>query len=821
MTRNGLVVWVASCALVLVATARPQDLTAAPQQPSAETVAGYAQLMDTYCASCHSGGLANQTSLVPVPQLMDEVESDLSNIAAEVEVWEKVVRKLGGRMMPPPGMPAPGEADVEALVGFLSDQLDRAAAANPNPGTKALHRINRAEYGNAVRDMLGLEIDVAALLPPDVDAFGFDNIAEVMGTNPALMDRYLSAAWKISSAAIGDVTMSPTFFTSVNSSDLSQNDHIEGLPIGTRGGMYIEYNFPVDGEYVIKSTLFENTVDVTRGLVQEHDLEVTLDGARVKLVRFGGFVDEAPAYLRPALTASEIYKRFETRVQVEGGPHRVGVAFLKKSSAVTHNILQPFLREHIDPISPVGIPALEAVTIEGPFNVTGPGNSPSRQTIFTCYPDAETESAACAEEILTSIARKAYRRPLSQPETDTVMGFYRTEIDKGSTFDASIQTGLAYILVSPQFMFRFERDPEGVPPGSIYRISDLEMASRLSFFLWSSIPDDELIDLAMEGRLQEPEVLDQQVRRMLEDERSAALGANFAGQWLYLRNIPSTSPDADIFADFDDNLRQSLLRETEMLFESMVREDRSIVDLLDSDYTFLNERLAKHYGVEGVYGDQMRRVPVSEEYRKGLLGQGSIQLINAYANRTSPVTRGKYVLTNILGTPPPPPPPNVPPLDEDPGVPLSMRARMEQHRSNPACFGCHSYMDPIGLALENYDAIGRWRTEEAGVEIDPSGVIPVFRGAGPIDGPVALRDAIMSRSEQFVRTGVEMLMTYGLGRGLEASDMPIVRSIVRDAGSEDYRISSLVLGIVNSAPFQMRVARTASNEAIAENADLN
>ena len=706
MTRNGLVVWVASCALVLVATARPQDLTAAPQQPSAETVAGYAQLMDTYCASCHSGGLANQTSLVPVPQLMDEVESDLSNIAAEVEVWEKVVRKLGGRMMPPPGMPAPGEADVEALVGFLSDQLDRAAAANPNPGTKALHRINRAEYGNAVRDMLGLEIDVAALLPPDVDAFGFDNIAEVMGTNPALMDRYLSAAWKISSAAIGDVTMSPTFFTSVNSSDLSQNDHIEGLPIGTRGGMYIEYNFPVDGEYVIKSTLFENTVDVTRGLVQEHDLEVTLDGARVKLVRFGGFVDEAPAYLRPALTASEIYKRFETRVQVEGGPHRVGVAFLKKSSAVTHNILQPFLREHIDPISPVGIPALEAVTIEGPFNVTGPGNSPSRQTIFTCYPDAETESAACAEEILTSIARKAYRRPLSQPETDTVMGFYRTEIDKGSTFDASIQTGLAYILVSPQFMFRFERDPEGVPPGSIYRISDLEMASRLSFFLWSSIPDDELIDLAMEGRLQEPEVLDQQVRRMLEDERSAALGANFAGQWLYLRNIPSTSPDADIFADFDDNLRQSLLRETEMLFESMVREDRSIVDLLDSDYTFLNERLAKHYGVEGVYGDQMRRVPVSEEYRKGLLGQGSIQLINAYANRTSPVTRGKYVLTNILGTPPPPPPPNVPPLDEDPGVPLSMRARMEQHRSNPACFGCHSYMDPIGLALENYDAIG-------------------------------------------------------------------------------------------------------------------
>ena len=821
MKGKALVVVLACCAVVFVATSGQQDLKASPQQPSAETVAGYVQLMDSYCAACHSGGLANQTSLVPVPQLMDEVETDLSNVAAEAEVWEKVIRKLGGRMMPPPGMPAPNDADLESFVGFLSDELDRAAARNPNPGAKALHRINRAEYGNAVRDLLGLDIDVADFLPPDVDAFGFDNIAEVMGTNPALMDRYLSAAWKITAAAIGDVSMSPTFFTSVNSSDLSQDNHIARLPIGTRGGMYIEYNFPVDGEYVIKSVLFENTVDVTRGLEQEHDFEVTFDGERVKLVRFGGYEDEEPAYLRPAMTASEIYKRFETRIQVEAGPHRVGVAFLKKSSAVTLNILQPFLREHIDPISPIGIPALEAVTIEGPFNITGPGNSPSRQTIFTCYPSAETEAAACAEDVLTTIARKAFRRPLRQQETDTVMGFYRAEIDKGATFDISIQTALAYILVSPQFLFRFERDPEGAEPGSIYRISDLEMASRLSFFLWSSIPDDELIDLAMTGRLQEPEVLEQQVRRMLEDERSAALGANFAGQWLYLRNVPSTSPDADIFTDFDDNLRRSLLRETEMLFESMVREDRSLVDLLDSDYTFLNERLAKHYGIEGIYGDQMRRVPVTQEYRKGLLGQGSIQLINAYANRTSPVTRGKYVLTNILGTPPPPPPPNVPPFDEEPGVPLSMRQRMEQHRSNPACFGCHSYMDPIGLALENYDAIGRWRTDDGGVEIDPSGVIPVFRGAGSIDGPVALRNAIMSRSEQFVRTGVEMLMTYGLGRGLEATDMPIVRSVVRDAAREDYRISSLVVGIVNSAPFQMRVAQSENNEAIAENADLN
>ena len=821
MRSKTLFVLFACLAVVLVATSGRQDMTASPQQASAQSVAEYVQLMDTYCAACHSGGLANQTSLVPVPQFMDDVETDLTNIGPEAEVWETVLRKLGGRMMPPPGMPAPADADLVAFTAFLSDELNSAAAANPNPGTKALHRINRAEYGNAVRDLLGLQIDAAEYLPADVDAFGFDNIAEVMGTNPALMDRYLTAAWKITEVAIGDVSMSPTFLTTVNPSDLSQDNHIEGLPIGTRGGTYIEYNFPVDGEYIVKTVLFENTVDVPRGLEQEYDLEVTFDGDRVHLARFGGFEDEEPAYLRPALTAAEIYKRFETTIQVEAGPHSVGVAFLKKSTAPTVNLLEPFLREQIDPISPIGIPAVEAVTIEGPFNVSGPGSSPSRQQIFTCYPSADIAEATCAEEILTGIARKAYRRPLTDQEIDTVMGFYRTEIDNGENFDTAIQTGITYILVSPQFLFRFERDPEGVEPGSVYPISDLEMASRLSFFLWSSIPDNELIDLATEGRLQEPEVLEGQVRRMLADDRSAALGANFAGQWLYLRNIPSTSPNADIFTDFDDNLRQGLLRETEMLFESIVQEDQPIVNLLTSDYTFVNERLAKHYEIEGIYGDQMRRVTVTEEYRKGLLGQGSIHLINSLANRTNVVTRGKYIMTNILGTPPPPPPPNVPPLDEEPDVPQSMRERMEQHRSNPACFGCHSYMDPIGFALENYDAIGRWRTEENGVEIDASGTIPVLREFGNIAGPVALREAIVSRSEQFVRTGVEMLMTYGLGRGLEASDMPIVRSIMRDAAADDHRISSLVIGIVNSAPFQMRVAQSESNEAIAENADLN
>lgn len=793
---NDVFVLICSTAILLTASAR-LSLQGAPfQPPQSQAASEYRAVLDQYCVTCHNeraktGGLSLEGL-------------DLAMVSSDPVLWEKVIRKVRGRMMPPPGARMPDAAAVDNLAAFLETALDKAAAANPRPGPKVLHRLNRAEYSNAVRDLLALEVDVAKLLPPDVDAFGFDNIAEVLGTSPSLMDRYLTAAWKISSQAAGDPNMTPTVETYRVRSDLSQHDHIEGLPIGTRGGLLVEHHFPVDGEYVIKSRLWKSTVEVVRGLEQAHELEVTFDGARVLVARFGGIEDERPGYETPRATADAIEKRFDVRLPVKAGPHKVGVAFIKKSSASTVNLLQPFLREHLDPISPVGIPGLDGILIEGPFNVASPGNSPSRSRIFTCYPRAPQQAASCARTILSNLARRAYRRPLTESEIDRLIGLYQAERDKGRSFDAGVQTGLAYILVSPQFLFRFERDRTDAPAGTTYRISDLEMASRLSFFVWSSIPDDELLDLAVAGKLADQAVLERQVKRMLADERAGALGKNFAGQWLYLRNVQSSLPDADIFPDFDDNLRRGLQRETELLFESIVRADRSVLELLTADYTFVNERLAKHYGIPGVYGDQFRRVTVHDEFRKGLLGQGSVLLINSYSNRTSPVTRGKYILTNVLGTPPPPPPPNVPPLDEKPSRPMSMRERMAEHRSNPACSGCHQLMDPIGLALENFDGIGRWREDDAGVRIDASGTIPVFRDFGPVHGPVDVRKAILSRPEQFVRTATEMLLTYALGRALEAYDMPVARSIVREAARNQYRVSSLVLGVVKSAPFRMR-----------------
>jgi hypothetical protein len=503
---------------------------------------------------------------------------------------------------------------------------------------------------------------------------------------------------------------------------------------------------------------------------------------------------------------------------VKAGPHAVGVAFLKKSSAPTVELLQPFLRERIDPITPVGIPEVDKVTIEGPFNVTGAGSSPSRRQIFTCHPGAGSgrpdsgegrpsgvnDDAACARTVLTALARRAYRRPPTAPEVDRVMGFFSSGRRTGGTFDAGIENALAFMLVTPQFLYRFERDPDQAGPDGVYRLSDLELASRLSFFIWSSIPDDQLLNLAVAGRLRHPGVLDQQVKRMLSDERARALGANFAGQWLYLRNLRSLNPDKNVFPDFDDNLRQALQRETELLFEHIVLEDKSVLDLLDADYTFVNERLARHYGIPDVYGDQYRRVAIRDDYRRGLLGQASILALNSYGNRTSPVTRGKYVLANLLGTPPPEPPANVPPLDDKPGSALSMRQRMEEHRASPACSGCHKLMDPIGLALENFDGIGRWRTSDGGARIDASSTL--WDGTA-IDGPAGLRRAMLNRPEQFARTATEMLLTYALGRGLEYTDMPVVRSIVRDSEGQHYRFSSLVTGIVKSAPFQMRMAQ--------------
>jgi hypothetical protein len=710
-------------------------------------------------------------------------------------------------MMPPAGEPLPAAEATDELVAYLEEQLDLAAAANPNPGAKSLHRLNRTEYGNAIRDLLALEIDATAYLPNDSEAYGFDNIADVLGTDPSLMDRYLSAAWKITSAALGDTDIAPAVSTYRVPPDRSQRDPVAGLPLGTRGGMLVSHHFPVDGEYVIKPRLWRNTVDVVRGTETPHDLEVSLDGARLSLTRFGGPDDEVPAQMFPGKTADEIDRRFETRVVVTAGQHDVGVTFAKKSSATRQEVLQPFAREKHDARMDVGIPELDQIVIEGPLTVAGPGRSASRERILTCEPPDGSAAAACAEQILTALARRAYRRPITADERARLLGLYGAERQKGRDFEAGLQTALAYILVAPQFLFRVEQDPPSAAPGSLYRISDLELATRLSFFLWSSLPDDELIDAAVAGELHDPDELERQVSRMLADERATTLAQSFASQWLYLRNLRAAAPDMYAFPDFDDNLRQSAITETELLFETIVREDRPLTELLSADYTFLNERLAKHYGVPNLYGDQFRRVAVTDDRRRGLLGHASILTLSSYPNRTSPVSRGNYVLTNILGTPPPEPPPDVPTLPENTAEKLSMRARMERHRADPVCASCHQLMDPIGLVLESYDGIGRWRTEDNGDPVGEYGSpIHVLRDFGPIGGPTDLRNAILSQPERFVRTATEKLMTYALGRQLGAADMPAARAIVRRAAAEDYRFSSLVLGVVASDAFQMRIA---------------
>jgi hypothetical protein len=762
-------------------------------------------MIETHCLDCHNRAeAAGDLSLEA---------RDLAAVNQNAELWEKVIYKLRGRMMPPAGESLPDTTTIDGFVAYLEGQLDTFAAENPNPGRKALHRINRTEYGYAIRDLLALEIDVANLLPADSEAYGFDNIADVLGTDPSLMDRYVSAAWKITSAAMGDPDVPSTVATYTIPSDRSQLDHVAGLPFGTRGGLLVNHHFPVDGEYIIRPKLWRNTVDVVRGTESPHDLEISLDGGQLSLTRFGGPEDETLAQTLPGNGGDSIESRFELRVPISAGPHGIGVAFAKKSSSLRQEIIEPFERDKYDARIDVGQPDLLRVVIEGPVSVTGSGNSPSRERIFSCYPASNEEAGACAAQLLQTIARRAYRRPVSADEMDRLMGLYSGERERGRSFDAGVQTALTYILVSPQFLFRAENDPSDVAPGEVYRISDLEMASRLSFFLWSSIPDEELLSAAEAGKLSDSAELERQVQRMLADERAGRLARNFSGQWLYLRNLRASTPDAYMFPDFDDNLRQSMLRETELLFEAVIRENRPITELLSADYTFLDERLARHYGVRGVYGDRFRRVTVEDERRKGILGHGSVLTLSSYPNRTSPVGRGNYVLNNILGTPPPPPPADVPALEESSATPLSMRQRMEQHRAAPACAGCHQLMDPIGLALERYDGIGRWRDEDAGVPVDSNaGTIHVLRDYGPVDGPVALREAILSEPERIVHTASQKLLTYALGRGLLHTDMPVVRSIVRSAAAGENRFAELVMAIVQSQPFQMRI----STESLAD-----
>jgi len=784
---------------------------AAPQQAAgaaASPVAAQRAMIDKYCVTCHNTRLKTGGLILE--------KTDLTKVAENAEVWEKVAAKLRGSMMPPPGMPRPDSKDLEGLAVWLENEIDRAYTAKANPGRVGLHRLNRAEYGNAVRDLVGLEIDTTDLLPADDSNYGFDNIADALTVSPVLLERYLSGAWKVSGLAVGDIKTTPTTTTYRVRPDASQDKHVEGLPVGTRGGLVVQHNFPLDGEYRFKVRFWGNTVNTPRGLELPHKVEVLLDGTRVRLTTIGGQSDADLANTNPTAGAEAVANRVEVRIPVTAGPHTIGVTFLLNSSGPTVDILQPYEREKIDPVNTAGIPELDWVSVSGPFNPTGLGNTPSRRKILTCRPAAGADAVPCARKILGALARKAYRRPVNEKDMETLLTYFQRGQNEGKSFDAGVQNALAFILVDPQFLFRSENDPANVAPGAAYRISDLELASRMSFFLWSSIPDEPLLTLASQGKLKDPAVLDQQVRRMLADSRSESLVSNFLGQWLYLRNLKGSVPDSQVFPDFDDNLRQAFQQETEMFFSSIMREDRSVVDLVTANYTFVNERLARHYGMHGIYGDQFRRVPVASDARRGLLGQGSILTISSYANRTSPVLRGKWILTNILGTPPPPPPPNVPPLKEV--APGTMRQRMEQHRDNVACAGCHRVMDPLGFSMENFDAVGAWRTIDQGDKIDASGNMA---DGTKIDGPSTLRAAIAARPEMFVRTITSMLLTYGLGRGLEYYDTPVVRQIARDAGKKDYHFSEIILGIIKSAPFQMKVKKSPEAETPSVAADAS
>ena len=703
--------------------------------------------------------------------------------------------------MPPDGAPRPDEATYRGLITYLETELDTLAETNPNPGrTETFRRLNRTEYRNAIRDLLALDVDVASLLPRDDASFGFDNIG-VVELSPTLMERYLTAAQKISRLAVGSMAIVPGSRVITLRPDLTQEVHLEGLPFGTRGGTEVEHAFPLDGEYEIEVRLARNRNENVEGLREAHVLEMTLDGDRLDLFTVVPDRNRLGSYYAD----EDVDKHLNFRAQIPAGPHAIGAAFLQKNSALIETERQPYQAQFNQDRHPRQQPAVHSVSISGPFDPTGVGDTPSRNRIFTCQPATTADEADCAATIISTLARRAYRRPVRFSDLEMPLAFYNQGRADGD-FDAGIELALRALLTSPEFLFRIERDPDGVPAGTAYELNDIELASRLSFFLWSSIPDDELLDAAEAGQLRGGgAALAHQVRRMLADPRAETLTTNFADQWLYLRNLDSAEPNLRLFPDFDDNLRSAFRRETQMLFGSIVAEDRSVVNLLNADYTFLNERLANHYGIPGIYGNHFRRVELpADSVRRGLLGHGSLLTVTSYATRTSPVRRGKWVLENVLGMPPPVPPANVPPLEEpEPGVAAqSMRERMEQHRANPVCASCHQLMDGAGLSMENFDAIGRWRDRNADwTPIDAAGSIP---GGGSFDGVSGLREAVLARPEVFIGTMTEKLMTYALGRGLDHHDGAAVRRIARDAAEQDYRFSALVLGIVESMPFQMR-----------------
>ena len=760
----------------------------------------YQALLDQYCVLCHN------SSVEIGEMVLDQV--NLAHVGDHAHILEEVVTKIRGGSMPPSGLPRPDPGSYIGFVEWLEAELNQAAAANPDPGRPALYRLNRTQYATVIRDLLALDIDVSALLPPDTSSFGFDNIADVLGVSPTLLESYLAAADRVSALALGDPEFAPeeTYYNA--GARLSQDKHIEGLPPGTRGGVLVENYFPLDGIYEIRTTFRGNSLSAIRGLQFRHQFELSVDGERVRLVSIGGPADYNHMMENAEANRISIENRVRVRISLTAGVHRIASTFIEKTGALEVDQLEPFELIDFDPVYVGGIPSVEGVMIRGPFNGRAPeGDTPSRQAIFSCRPDSVRAEARCAQEILSRIARRAYRQPLLDSDVDALMEFFRQGREARGNFEGGIQLALRRILTSPNFIFRIERDPVGIPPGEPYPISDLELASRLSFFLWNSIPDDELIDLGAAGRLGNPRVLDRQVHRMLADPRADAFVENFAGQWLYLRRLASVEPDIFVFPDFDDNLRNAFLKETQLFFSSIMREDRSVIDLMTADYTYLNDRLARHYGIRGVYGSAFRRIELPEGPRNGLLGHGSILTVTSFSHRTSPVVRGAWILENLLGAPIPMPPDDVPALDENEVLtldPESMRVRLERHRDDPACSGCHNIMDPIGFAMENFDGIGAWRDRgDDGGLIDASGRL--IDGTA-IDGAIGLREAIVSNPSQFVRTLTEKLLIFALGRGLKYYDMPSVRRIEAAAEEDDYRFSSIILGIVDSQPFRTRRA---------------
>jgi cytochrome c5 len=778
----------AAPALALQRSSFQQSSAAAPVTPQRA-------LLTRYCVTCHNQKLKTAQLTLDT--------ANVENVAEHAEVWEKVARKLRAGAMPPAGLPRPDQASMKAFISHLETSLDRDAAARPNPGRPTAHRLNRNEYVNAIRELLAVEIDGASLLPADDAAYGFDNNADILALSPALLERYLSAARKIGRLAIGDPTIRPTIESYSVPKGLVQDDHVsDQLPFGSRGGYVVRHNFPLDGEYLVKVRLrrdYQGGSNRILEIEQRDQIDIRMDRVRVANFTLGG----PPPAGQQGTYAQTADEALQVRLPVKAGARSVAVSFVNMSGAVEG--LRP-TRGYIGgfAVNANGM-AVDNVEISGPYGAETPADSASRQRIFLCTPASPEKEEPCAKTILSALARRAYRRPVTSQDVDTLLGFYRTKRAAGD-FNSGIQAALERLLVDPDFLFRIELAPSNQAPGTIYRVSDLELASRLSFFLWSSLPDEELLKLAEQKKLSDPAVLEQQVKRMLADARSSGLVSNFGAQWLHLRNLRTHAPDVNAFPDFDDNLREAFLQETELFLASQLREDRSVLDLLTANYTFVNERLANHYGIPNVFGTQFRRVSWPDGKRAGLLGHGSILTVTSYPHRTSPVVRGKWLMENILGVPPPPPPANVPALkekDEDSGGrPLSVRERTEAHRKNPACSVCHVHMDPLGFALENFDAIGRWRDTEDGAPIDSSAVLVDGTKFSTAD---EFRGMLMNRRDEFLVTFAEKLLTYALGRGVEYYDMPTVRAIVRDVAPSDYRWSAFVMATVKSLPFQRTV----------------